>query len=177
MFVLSRNPAEPQSWPTCNYSIFRVTSKTHRQARDMAASRISKNGLEDFEQGGEPTEQCHWLNMAIGFPGSTFCGRCYTKTCHHFVDLSIVSRYLRLRFIMIIMAPGWNNTPIFYSHSSGCYYLLYADPNGRIVGICSADDLTYCSNENMLHKHCIHQWRSKTGTRLETNTSSWFRPI
>lgn len=48
-FTLSRNPGEPWSWPTCNYSIFRVSSKRHREPRDMAWSRISKNGLSEVE--------------------------------------------------------------------------------------------------------------------------------
>lgn len=54
-FTLSRNPREPWSWPTCNYSIFRVSSKRHSRPGDMARSGISKNGLRDVKmekQGG-----------------------------------------------------------------------------------------------------------------------------
>lgn len=96
-FTLSRNPGEPWSWPTCNYSIFRVSSKRHREPRDMARSGISKNGLRDLEQGGETGGECHWLNLdkpcntILSFSGNRGSERCYMKTEHHIVSNPIVS--------------------------------------------------------------------------------------
>lgn len=77
-FTLSRNPGEPRSWPTCNYSIFRVSSKRHREARDMALSRISKNGLRESRRGVSSAKFGQTLQSILTSPVSCLrCLRCY----------------------------------------------------------------------------------------------------
>lgn len=75
-FTLSRNPGEPWSWPTCNYSIFRISSKSHSEPRDMAWPGFLRMAWETWSKVEKLGGVRHWLhlvkpcNTILNFPAA-----------------------------------------------------------------------------------------------------------